>query len=44
MASERTQKMVILKWLFGMLSFISVVLPLLIPILNAWFNNEIVMT
>lgn len=42
--TERTQKMVILKWLFGMLSFISVVLPILIPIIQAYFNSEIVMT
>lgn len=42
--TERTQKMIILQWLFGMLSFICIVLPLLIPVIQAYFNNDIMMS
>ena len=41
MISKQTRKYKTLKIIFWLLSFISVVLPLLIPIVSAYLNNEI---
>ena len=39
--SKLTQRYIVLKWLFWTLSFMSVVVPLVTPVLSAYFNNEI---
>lgn len=39
--SEQTQKYIILECLMWLLSFMSVVLPLAIPIISSYFNHEI---